>query len=237
MAHIMIESKHENFMKQDLSVKKSVTKTSTNDTILTQQTEQDHRIPWCDFFGKAKMIRSFCALCMLFFLVFALPGISTAQLPNVNAEDDKDNIDGTNFTLVPRGNYYKTYWIIRIKDSEIIGYSPWDVEKRRWNLFNLYGQYRGYIQATLGDRSIEYYKQYLWYDRNNRYLGVFIATIGGHPKTKDYKEGELGGSLDLYRFGNIPLPPYQLMFDIDPNKSYRPMGLDSSIVPRLPRGR
>lgn len=170
-------------------------------------------------------------------VMLTLPGISKAQLPSVSARDDKDNIDGTNFRIVKRPNYAGSYWIIRIADDEIIGYAPWDVVKRRWELYNLYGEYRGFMQATIGNPSIEYYKQYLWYDRNNRYLGVFIASIGGHPKTKDYKEGELGGSLDSYKIGDFPLQPYKLMFDIDPNKTYRPMGMDTSIVPRLPRPR
>ena len=179
-------------------------------------------------------------LFMIFFtglisLLLTVPAM--CQLPSVSAQDDKDNIEGTNFTIVPRLNYERSYWIIRIKDGEIIGYAPWDIERRRWTLFNLYGDYRGFIQATTGERKIEYYKQYTWYDRYNRYLGVFIASIGGHPRTKDYKDGELGGSLDAYKIGNIPLGQYQLYFDIDPNKSFRPMGLDSSIIPRLPRGR
>lgn len=173
----------------------------------------------------------------IYLISFLATDSAMSQLPSVSAEDDRDNIDGTNFTLIPRLNYERSYWVVRIKDGEIIGYSPWDIERRRWNLFNLYGNYRGFIQATIGERSIEYYKQYTWYDRHNRYLGVFIASIGGHPRTKDYKYGELGGSLDLYNFGNPPLGMPKLLFDIDPNKSYQPMGLDSSIVPRLPRGR
>ena len=182
------------------------------------------------------MKRSFISFLVCTICLFGA-GISTGQLPSVSGEDERDNIDGTNFTIVPRLNYSRSYWIVRIKDGEIIGYAPWDIERRRWTLFNLHGNYRGFIQATLGERSIEYYKQYTWYDRYDRYIGVFIASIGGHPRTKDYKFGELGGSLDLYDIGNPPLGMPKLLFDIDPNKSYRPMGLDSSIVPRLPRGR
>ncbi len=182
------------------------------------------------------MKRIFVIISVCWTLVFAT-GAALSQLPPVSAEDYRDNIDGTNFTLIPRLNYARSYWIIRIKDGEIIGYAPWDIERRRWSLFNLHGQYRGFIQATIGERSIEYYKQYTWYDRHNRYLGVFIASIGGHPRTKDYQHGELGGSLDLYNQGNPPLGMPKLLFDIDPNKSYQPMGIDSSIVPRLPRGR
>ncbi len=182
-------------------------------------------------------MRKISVILVSWILSLLATGVAMSQLPAVSAEDEKDNIEGTNFTIVPRSNYHRSYWIIRIKDGEIIGYAPWDIERRRWTLFNLYGQYRGFLQATLGERRIEYYKQYTWYDRNNRYLGVFIASIGGHPRTKDYQFGELGGSLDLYNIGDMPLRPYQLLFDIDPNKSYRPMGIDTSIVPRLPRGR
>ncbi len=177
------------------------------------------------------------SLMMAMILVMLIPAVSFSQLPAVSGMDERDNIDGTNFKIVPRVNYLRSNWIVRISDGEIIGYAPWEIEQRRWTLFNLHGQYRGFIQATMGQEDIQNYKQYLWYDRNNKYLGVFITSLGGHPRTKDYKEGELGGSLDLYKIGNFPLKPYQLLFDIDPNKSHRPMGINSTLIRSLPRGR
>lgn len=77
-------------------------------------------------------------------------GIATSQLPAVSAQDEKDNIEGTNFTIVPRANYHRSYWVIRIADGEIIGYAPWDIERRRWTLFNLYGQVQGFFAGDTG---------------------------------------------------------------------------------------
>lgn len=127
----------------------------------------------------------------------------------------------------------------------IIGYAPWDKIKRRWTLFNLHGEYRGFIQATIGQQFIkqkgadlwyQYYTQYLYYFKDkfsdNTYRGVFVTSLGGRPRTSWNPEGELGGSLDLYPIGNIPLRPAENTIYIDPAK--RPMGIDISIIYRLP---
>ena len=138
-------------------------------------------------------------------------------------------------------NYTDNYWVIRIRDDKIVGYAPWDKINRRWTLFNLHGDYRGFIQAIIGQQFIkhervdiwyQYYTQYLWYFKDNIYRGVMIASLGGRPKTEILPYGELGGSLDLYPFGNIPVKFQSLFVGIDPVQP--PMGIDISIVNRLP---
>ena len=147
-------------------------------------------------------------------------------------ENQKNPIDFTPFVLRGRPNYPNVSWIIGVRSGERIGYAPWDTYNKRWNLISMYSQYRGFIQATLGERAPhEHYRQYLWYDRNNQYKGVYIATLGGRPKTPDLPFGELGGQLTNYDIGNIPLGPMSMTVSINYGKP--PAGMDISITPRL----
>jgi DNA replication protein DnaC len=82
-----------------------------------------------------------------------------------------------------------------------------------------------YVQATLGATDPPHYKQYLRYDKDNRYTGVLSARLGGRPLTKDRPYGELGGSLDLYDVGNIPITPPSYQLQIDPLKRF-PEGVE-----------
>jgi hypothetical protein len=165
------------------------------------------------------------------------------EVPFIDAlhpPDEKDITWSTKFKIVPTGQTPDNYWVVRIKDNLIIGYAPWDKINRRWTLFNWNGEYRGFIQAIVGQQFIkhnkvdiwyQYYTQYLWYFTDNIYRGVMIASLGGRPKTETLPQGELGGSLDLYSIGYIPPKPYEPAIYIDPAK--RPMGIDISIVYRL----
>lgn len=179
-------------------------------------------------------------------LILLLSGLSSGlaqELPIIDAlhaPDEKDITWSTHFKITPTGQTPDNYWVIRIRDNKIVGYAPWDRINRRWTLFNWNGEYRGFIQATVGQQFIkhqkvdiwyQWYTQYVWYftDRSsiNIYRGVLISSLGGRPKTEILPQGELGGSLDLYAIGNIPTRPYEPSIIIDPVKP--PMGIDISI--------
>jgi hypothetical protein len=183
-------------------------------------------------------------VCLLLVLVLLGSSSGLAQeLPIIDAlhaPDEKDITWSTKFKIVPTGQIPDSYWVKRFTDNKIIGYAPWDRINRRWTLFNWNGEYRGFIQAVVGQQFIkhqkndiwyQWYTQYLWYfaDRTstNIYRGVLISSLGGRPKTEILPEGELGGSLDLYAIGNIPARPFEPSILIDPIKA--PMGIDISI--------
>jgi hypothetical protein len=170
--------------------------------------------------------------------------VSAQEIPYIEilqAPDDKDITWGTHFRLERALNYTETFWVVRTKDHKIVGYAPWDKIKRRYTLFNLHGENRGFLQATVGQQFLKhrdtdvwynYYTQYLWYWTDNVYRGVFIITLGGRPKDDNLPNGELGGDMMLYALGNIPIKPPNIFTAIDPAR--RPMGIDISIVHRLP---
>jgi len=141
-------------------------------------------------------------------------------------------LDEADFYIEPRPNYQGSYWVIDQKSRKIIGYAPWDAVKRRWTLFNLGSQYRGFLQATMGDTEPPHLIQYLYYGTDGNYKGVFIADIGGRPVTPQRPYGELGGGLSLYPIGNIPmaLPQYEL--EVQPLRLF-PEGVDISPVDPL----
>jgi hypothetical protein len=118
----------------------------------------------------------------------------------------EEQLDITQFYIAPKNNFAGAAWVHELTTDKIIGYAACDAQIRRWTLFNLKGEYRGYIQATVGTTSPPHYRQYLWYDRDNRYKGVFIVRLGGRPVTPDLPSGELGGQLDVYERGDIPIP-------------------------------
>jgi hypothetical protein len=158
-------------------------------------------------------------------------GFGQAQSPD--ADSAKENLDEADFYLAPRPNYKGSHWIFSTRDNQIVGYGPWDSVKRRWTLFNLRGQYQGFIQATLGPTAPPSYRQYLWYDKDNRYKGVFIASLGGRPVTPDLPYGELGGGLNIYSKGNIPLDLPSFEVEVDPWRLF-PDGIILEPTERLP---
>ncbi|MCL5123282.1 MAG: hypothetical protein M1511_02055 [Deltaproteobacteria bacterium] len=182
--------------------------------------------------------------CLGLVFIFLMSSCLLAQevpfIDTLHPPDEKDITESTLFKLTRMLSYSDTYLVVRIKDGLIVGYAPWDKINRRWTLFNLHGDYRGFIQAIVGQQFIkhqkvdiwyQYYTQYLFYFKDNIYRGVMIASLGGRPKTETLPQGELGGSLDLYPIGNIPLKPPSISIYIDPAK--RPMGIDISIRYRL----
>jgi hypothetical protein len=151
-------------------------------------------------------------------------------------------IETENFYFEPRPESPDTFWIVEESTNKPIGYAKWDPVLRRYTLFNFKNQYRGFYQATLGQRrhlsyqpyydtnftntfeGAHYYQQYLGYDKNNRYIGVFILSLGGRPESPDVPFGELGGKMVLYKIGNIPVrypesiqpftPDYDILEDL-----------------------
>jgi hypothetical protein len=149
---------------------------------------------------------------------------------------DKDEITAANFNIVPRPNYEGAQWIVNEADNKIIGYAPWDAVKRRWTMFNLRGLYQGFLQATIGSERPLDYRQYLWYDKSNRYMGVFIARLGGRPVSPELPYGELGGNLIYFKKGNVPIEPIDYEVITDPLEKF-PAGVDVEPIPRLPTGK
>jgi hypothetical protein len=135
-------------------------------------------------------------------LLFGFSGFTHAQLAG-----DEDALEQAAFAISGTTNYKGARWLISDKTKAVVGYAPWDEIQRRFTLFDLKGRYYGFIQSTIGDTSNQYFTQYLWYDKNNRYKGIFIVTIGGQPTTPDNPYGELGGMMIPYKIGNIP-PKY-----------------------------
>ena len=138
-------------------------------------------------------------------------------------------LEGANFYILPRVNYKGSFWIIDQDNNNIIGHAPWDPVRHRWTLFTLSDEYYGFIQATMGSTKPPNFQQYLWYDKNNRYKGVFIKHLGGNPVTPKLPYGELGGELALYDYGNVllPLPSYKI--EVNPLRQF-PDGVDISPV-------
>ena len=128
-------------------------------------------------------------------------------------------------------------WLYDYRTLKLVGYAPWDSNRRRWTLFSLEGQYKGFIQASTGEdglwyfrrqkyglstssdqevnRKPRYFTQYLLYDSHNTYTGLFVRRIGGRPATPELPYGELGGQLEFYRRGDVKLeaPSYQPKVD------------------------
>lgn len=167
-----------------------------------------------------------CILLVLSGVLFLNPN-SSADVLSERSPDE--TLQHSNFRIVPRPNYQGAFWVVEEGTGKIIGYAPWHAVSRRWTLFNLKGQYRGFLQATMGTPAPPHYKQYLYYDDLNRYKGVYIADLGGRPVTRDLPYGELGGGLAYNAMGNIPVPLPDLRIEVDPLKRF-PDGVDVSPI-------
>ncbi len=193
------------------------------------------------------ILKSAISSAMITFLLLCLTatGAITADLEGLEIgkpllavpEEEKEPIDYTPYILGNRVNYVNVSWIISSVSGKIIGYAPWDTVNKRFTLLSLTSQYRGFLQATIGERenpdlqTRDHYLQYLWYDRDNIYKGTFITTPGGRPRTRDLPYGELGGQPQAYNIGNIPIGPMGIILNL--NYAKRPRDTDISIIPRL----
>jgi hypothetical protein len=171
-------------------------------------------------------------MALLFFWGMFLLSLPLGATPIVS-DKMKEELVEANFIIVPRPNYAGSFWIIDQADNNIVGYAPWDKIKRRWTLFNLRGDYQGFIQANTGSDDPPHYTQYLWYDKNNAYKGVFVASLGGRPTTPDLPYGEIGGNLNYYAKGNIPVQPPTYEIETDPLKLFHE-GIEVDPLPLLP---
>lgn len=169
----------------------------------------------------------------LFFMFLMLIGYGTPLLAQ-EQEAIGSTPEMAYFYIRERANYEGAQWVYDDRTHKLVGYAPWDPVQRRWTLFTLDGEYKGYIQATIGDDGFEYFRQqnefrsnlqydtrnerpphfsqYLWYDSHNRYRGLFVKRLGGRPATLKRPDGELGGQLEIYRRGDIQSvsPLYQI---------------------------
>lgn len=166
------------------------------------------------------------ALFALWLWVF--PGAYAGADPLEESTAD-EALEAANFYIASRPIYEGAFLVFNQENNDIIGYAPWDPVNRRWTIFTLAGAYFGFLQATVGAVNPAHFVQYLWYGKENEYKGVFVAKLGGRPVTKDLPYGELGGELDLFLEGNIPLPPPTYQMEIDPLKRF-PEGIDVSPV-------
>jgi hypothetical protein len=141
----------------------------------------------------------------------------------------EEALEGAFFYISFKPNNQRVAWIFQGETDNIIGYAHWDALSRRWTLFTLQNVYSGFLQATIGTTSPPHFKQYLWYDKENRYKGLFVARLGGRPVTPDLPFGELGGERDLYRIGNIPARQPEFQIEVDPLRRF-PQGVDVSPI-------
>jgi hypothetical protein len=129
-----------------------------------------------------------------------------------------------------RLNIHESYWLVEPSVNRIVGTATWNNFQRRFTLFDKSGKYSGFMQATLLVRPpSELHKEYLLYDENNEYRGVYIRELGGGflPPGRQSPVGvpsrepargsagsELGGELTPYRIGSValPLPEMKIQF-------------------------
>jgi hypothetical protein len=134
------------------------------------------------------------------------------------------------WTMRARPNFQDSYWLVERSVNRIVGTATWNGFQRRFTLFDKSGKYSGFMQATTLVRPpSELHKQYLLYDENNEYRGVFIRELGGGllPPGRQPPVGvpslepargsagrELGGDLTPYKVGNVtlPLPEMKIQF-------------------------
>ncbi len=141
----------------------------------------------------------------------------------------EDAVDFANFSFVPRPNYQGSFWIVDSATNKIIGYAPWNAQNRQWRLFNLKGEYKGLMQATIGSDKPPHYTQYAWYDKESRYKAAIVTRLGGRPRSPELPFGELGGEFLPYEIGNIPLEYPSLEIETDPLRRF-PSGVDVSPI-------
>ncbi len=139
---------------------------------------------------------------------------------------DDEPLVYSSFYIKGRPNYKGSRWVFESGTHRLIGYAMWDAVKRRFTVFDLKGRYYGFYQATIQGFYPGFYRQYLKYDKNNRYSYAVMALPGGRPLTAKNRYGELGGQWVLNDKGNITLP------DTTPRPSATPLdGLDDLYSP------
>jgi hypothetical protein len=159
------------------------------------------------------------------FLAALLPAFPICAQP-FERQMDTEPLEGARFFIGQSGMYAGASWIYESSTDKVIGYAHLHPQNRRWTLFTLKGEYYGFIQATIGSTPPPHYLQYLWYDKEHRYKGVFVVTLGGRPVTRDLPFGELGGQLELREVGNIP--PQPPSYEVEPDPLRRlPYGTDA----------
>lgn len=203
--------------------------------------------------GKTRHQFFFKIICLSFILTLCGASILIAQeIPYIDLSYAGNEAEGnditlkTYFKLVPAINYQDRFWVVRNKDLVRIGWAAWDSVYRRYTIFNLRDEYRGYLQATIGKHNTKDkdgnilphdFRQFLWFWGDNRYRMLAVRTLGGRPpKTYKLPYGELGGDLQNFAQGNIagnvPLRWGKHFGAIEPIKG--PAGIDISVIYRLP---
>jgi hypothetical protein len=162
-------------------------------------------------------------ICLIVFLVFG--ALVIAQEEEVGRADS----ELAYVRIRERPNFDGSDWVYDVRTDRLVGYAPWDPARRRWTLFSLEGRYMGFVQATVGDDGYNFHRwgkavqgnfqdntanptsphftQYLLYNSNNRYIGLFVRRLGGRPATLKRPDGELGGQLEIYKIGDIQFEP------------------------------
>jgi hypothetical protein len=124
------------------------------------------------------------------------------------AEEDRidEPVKYKDFYIAPRPNYANGRWLFETDTHKLLGYAVWDESNRRFNLFDLRGNYGGFYQASVESLYDRFYRQYLKYDDKNKYTYAITVQPGGRPVTEKNPYGELGGGWVINQEGNMILP-------------------------------
>jgi hypothetical protein len=101
----------------------------------------------------------------------------------------------------------RDHWIRAASDGRLIGTARWDSLNGRYLLFSMDNRLAGIMEAVVGSSKGPRYTQFLYYDKDSNYKGIFIRTPGGRPHSMRNPYGELGGVLRFYRLGAVPPEP------------------------------
>jgi hypothetical protein len=116
----------------------------------------------------------------------------------------EDEFRRSSFYLDLKLSSERDYWIRAATDGRLIGTARWDSLNRRYLLFTMQNNLAGIMEAIVGRSEGPYYTQFLYYDKDSNYKGIFIRSPGGRPHSMRNPSGELGGTLRFYRLGNAP---------------------------------
>ena len=213
----------------------------------------------CPLWGYDSLLGVMLSKNIVFTVAFTL-GILACLVGSVPAQgvDRSDPVETEDLEIVPRPNYAGAYWLV-LSDKYAegadtpVGYATWDPVHRRYTFFNMKGEYKGFYQATIsyreslrfepfyetpldiGEAGAQRNEQFLAYDKNNRYKGVIIVSLGGRGVTDVNPYGELGGRFKLYYRGNIPVPYPSIRPQIGPYQRLEELMGGDLRVPRVIR--
>lgn len=100
------------------------------------------------------------------------------------------------FTVQMHGD--PNLWVYSTATNSLVGYALWDELRRRYSLFAMDRTFEGFMLARIGGPAPLQSVQFLYYDKDGKFLGVFVRTPGGRPRSQLVPMGELGGHLQFF---------------------------------------